>query len=74
MKQIPPHLLPRQNGPKAKRLRGQDKVDLIMALAAGDVRTLDRVYEWEQTRSQGLVIAVDHPLLGSVEIPGPRSA
>ena len=35
------------------------------------MRTLDRVYEWEQTRSQGLVIDVDHPLLGRIEIPGP---
>jgi formyl-CoA transferase len=35
------------------------------------VRTLDRVYDWEQTRSQGLVIGVDHPLLGPIEIPGP---
>jgi crotonobetainyl-CoA:carnitine CoA-transferase CaiB-like acyl-CoA transferase len=38
---------------------------------AGEVRTLDRVYEWEQTRSQGLVIDVDHPVLGRIELPGP---
>jgi formyl-CoA transferase len=38
---------------------------------AGRVRRLDEVYEWEQTRSQGLVITVDHPLLGRVELPGP---
>ena len=38
---------------------------------AGEVRTLDRVYEWDQTRSQGLVISVDHPQLGDVELPGP---
>jgi crotonobetainyl-CoA:carnitine CoA-transferase CaiB-like acyl-CoA transferase len=38
---------------------------------AGEVRTLDRVYGWEQTRSQGLVIDVDHPLLGRIELPGP---
>ena len=42
-----------------------------LGIPAGEVRTLDRVYEWDQTRSQGLVIDVDHPLLGSVEIPGP---
>lgn len=42
-----------------------------LGIPAGEVRTLDRVYEWEQTRSQGLVIDVDHPLLGSIEIPGP---
>jgi crotonobetainyl-CoA:carnitine CoA-transferase CaiB-like acyl-CoA transferase len=50
--------------------------ELLPALAeagvpAGEVRTLDRVYEWEQTRSQGLVIDVDHPVLGSIELPGP---
>ena len=38
---------------------------------AGRVRRLDEVYEWEQTRSQGLVISVDHPVLGRVELPGP---
>ena len=40
-------------------------------IPAGEVRTLDRVYEWEQTRSQGLVIDVDHPVLGRIELPGP---
>jgi len=40
-------------------------------IPAGGVRTLDRVYEWEQTRSQGLVIEVDHPVLGRIELPGP---
>ncbi len=40
-------------------------------IPAGEVRTLDRVYDWDQTRSQGLVIEVDHPLLGTIEIPGP---
>jgi formyl-CoA transferase len=38
---------------------------------AGKVRTLDEVYTWEQTRSQGLVVDVDHPLLGTVQLPGP---
>ena len=40
-------------------------------IPAGEVRTLDRVYAWEQTRSQGLVINVDHPVLGTIELPGP---
>jgi crotonobetainyl-CoA:carnitine CoA-transferase CaiB-like acyl-CoA transferase len=40
-------------------------------IPAGEVRTLDRVYDWEQTRSQGLVINVDHPVLGDIELPGP---
>jgi formyl-CoA transferase len=38
---------------------------------AGRVRTLDEVYHWEQTRSQGLAITVDDPVLGTVELPGP---
>ncbi len=38
---------------------------------AGSIRRIDEVYEWEQTRSQGLVISVDHPLLGEIELPGP---
>ncbi|GAA4726053.1 CoA transferase [Pedococcus ginsenosidimutans] len=42
-----------------------------LGVPAGEVRTLDRVYDWDQTRSQGLVIDVDHPLLGRIEVPGP---
>ncbi|HKX65943.1 MAG TPA: CoA transferase [Intrasporangium sp.] len=42
-----------------------------VGVPAGQVRTLDHVYEWEQTRSQGLVLDVDHPVLGSITIPGP---
>ena len=38
---------------------------------AGAIRTIDEVYEWDQTRSQGLVISVDHPVLGVIELPGP---
>ena len=38
---------------------------------AGKIRTMDEVYAWEQTRSQGLVINVDHATLGNIEIPGP---
>jgi crotonobetainyl-CoA:carnitine CoA-transferase CaiB-like acyl-CoA transferase len=42
-----------------------------IGIPAGKVRTLDDVYTWDQTRSQGLVIDVDHPTLGTVELPGP---
>ena len=42
-----------------------------IGIPAGRVRSLDEVYDWEQTRSQGLVIGVDHPVLGPIEIPGP---
>jgi crotonobetainyl-CoA:carnitine CoA-transferase CaiB-like acyl-CoA transferase len=38
---------------------------------AGEVRTLDRVYQWDQTRSQGLLLDVDHATLGRITLPGP---
>lgn len=38
---------------------------------AGRVRNLREVYEWEQTRSQGLLVEVDHRTLGRLTIPGP---
>jgi crotonobetainyl-CoA:carnitine CoA-transferase CaiB-like acyl-CoA transferase len=38
---------------------------------SGRVRTIDEVYEWEQTRSQGLLIDVDHQTLGALSLPGP---
>ncbi|HEX6249035.1 MAG TPA: CoA transferase [Nocardioidaceae bacterium] len=37
---------------------------------SGKVRTIDDVYGWEQTRSQGLLLEVDHPTLGHLELPG----
>ena len=40
-------------------------------IPAGKVRGIDDVYAWEQTRSQGLVIDVDHATLGPLHIPGP---
>jgi formyl-CoA transferase len=40
-------------------------------IPAGKVRRLDDVYSWEQTRSQGLVVDVDHATAGLVELPGP---
>jgi formyl-CoA transferase len=38
---------------------------------AGQVRTLDEVYEWDQARSQGLLIGVEHASLGAITLPGP---
>ncbi|MEI8407834.1 MULTISPECIES: CaiB/BaiF CoA transferase family protein [unclassified Kribbella] len=38
---------------------------------AGRVRTLDEVYEWDQTASQGLLVDVEHSTLGSLRLPGP---
>ena len=40
-------------------------------IPAGKVRALDEVYEWEQTRSQGLVVDVAHPVHGRLALPGP---
>jgi crotonobetainyl-CoA:carnitine CoA-transferase CaiB-like acyl-CoA transferase len=38
---------------------------------AGKVRTLDDVFTWDQTRSQGLLIDVEHQTAGTVSLPGP---
>jgi crotonobetainyl-CoA:carnitine CoA-transferase CaiB-like acyl-CoA transferase len=40
-------------------------------IPAGEVRTMDKVYGWEQTRSQGLLLDVEHATLGTVSLPGP---
>jgi crotonobetainyl-CoA:carnitine CoA-transferase CaiB-like acyl-CoA transferase len=40
-------------------------------IPVGEVRTLDAVYSAEQTRSQGLLIDVDHATLGPITLPGP---
>ncbi len=42
-----------------------------LGIPAGKVRTLDDVYTWDQTLSQGLLVDVDHPTLGPVQLPGP---
>jgi formyl-CoA transferase len=38
---------------------------------AGRIRDLRQVYEWEQTRSQGLLVETEHATLGRVTLPGP---
>lgn len=38
---------------------------------AGKVRSLDEVYSWDQTASQGLLIDVEHETLGPLTLPGP---
>lgn len=50
--------------PLLERLRGA-------GIPAGKVRDLTEVYEWDQVHSQGLVIDVDHAVLGSISLPGP---
>ena len=55
--------------------RGYATTDLLARLAeigipAGEVRTLDRVYEWDQVASQHLLLNVTHPVLGDITLPG----
>jgi crotonobetainyl-CoA:carnitine CoA-transferase CaiB-like acyl-CoA transferase len=42
-----------------------------LGIPSGEVRSLDQVYEWEQTKSQGLLMNVEHSSLGKITIPGP---
>ncbi|XVX19666.1 CaiB/BaiF CoA transferase family protein [Actinomycetota bacterium] len=42
-----------------------------IGVPAGKVRSIDEVYSWDQTHSQGLVIDVDHATLGSLTLAGP---
>ncbi len=39
-------------------------------IPAGKVRTLDEVYQWDQTISQRLLVDVEHATLGTVTLPG----
>jgi formyl-CoA transferase len=55
------------DAPPAELLARLDRA----GVPAGRVRTLDEVYDWEQTRSQGLLIDVDHAGLGPLTLPGP---
>jgi crotonobetainyl-CoA:carnitine CoA-transferase CaiB-like acyl-CoA transferase len=55
---------------------GQPLAELLprldeIGIPAGEVRTLDRVYEWDQTRSQGLLVDVEHATAGRLTLPGP---
>jgi crotonobetainyl-CoA:carnitine CoA-transferase CaiB-like acyl-CoA transferase len=42
-----------------------------VGVPAGKVRTLDEVYGWDQTASQGLQVGVEHSTLGPLVLPGP---
>jgi crotonobetainyl-CoA:carnitine CoA-transferase CaiB-like acyl-CoA transferase len=55
---------------------GQPLAELLprldaLGIPAGEVRSLDRVYEWDQTRSQGLLVDVEHATVGRITLPGP---
>ena len=39
-------------------------------IPAGKVRTIDEVYNWAQTRSQHLLVDVEHQTLGPTTLPG----
>ncbi|GAA0431992.1 CoA transferase [Acrocarpospora corrugata] len=59
-----------------KALAAHDRAHWLSALAAlgvpaGAIRTIDEVYGWDQVRSQGLLVEVDHPALGPITLPGP---
>lgn len=43
----------------------------LAGIPAGRVRSLDEVYAWDQVASQGLLIDVEHELLGTITLPGP---
>lgn len=50
--------------------------DLLVALdeagiPSGKVRSIEEVYEWEQVKSQGLIVEVEHEVLGKINLPGP---
>ncbi|MGZ4641353.1 MAG: CaiB/BaiF CoA transferase family protein [Blastococcus sp.] len=42
-----------------------------VGIPAGKVRTIDDVYSWDQTLSQGLLVDVEHETLGRLSLPGP---
>ncbi len=59
----------------AARLKSRTVADWLDSLReagvpAGELKTLDRVYESEQARAENLVWEVDHPLLGRIRLPG----
>jgi formyl-CoA transferase len=59
-----------------KAFAGYKTAELLAKLAqigvpSGEVKNLQQVYDWDQTRSQGLLIDVDHPVLGEIQLPGP---
>jgi crotonobetainyl-CoA:carnitine CoA-transferase CaiB-like acyl-CoA transferase len=47
-------------------------LDLLVdaGIPAGKVRSMDDVYGWDQVRSQGLVLEVDHPAYGTLQLTG----
>ncbi|HEY0815029.1 MAG TPA: CoA transferase [Pseudonocardia sp.] len=57
------------------RFADLDRETVLAGLAAagvpaGRIRTIDEVYEWDQTQSQRLAVTVDHATLGPITLPG----
>ena len=54
------------------QLTSADVLDRLATagIPAGKVRTIDEVYTWDQVASQHLLLEVDHPVLGTITIPG----
>ena len=45
-----------------------------VGIPAGKVRTIDEVFAWDQTASQGLLVDVEHPVLGPADAARPAAA
>jgi len=52
--------------------RAEHWLELLLAagVPAGKVRSIDDVYDWAQTRSQGLLMELAHPAYGDLVVPG----
>ena len=59
-------------GRSSPREPAEHWLDLLLGagIPAGKVRSMDDVYGWDQVRSQGLVLEVDHPAYGALELSG----
>lgn len=53
--------------------RAEELLSLLdsAGIPSGKVRSLEEVYQWEQVKSQGLLVEVDHEVLGKINLPGP---
>lgn len=57
-------------GTNGERVANRDRLDEL-GVPAGKLRTLDEVYARDQTRSQGLLVEVDHETHGTLRLAGP---
>jgi len=50
-----------------------DVLDMLdeFGIPSGKIRTIDQVFEWDQVRSQGLLLEMEHQSLGPISLPGP---